>query len=162
MVGVNKYLESEPSPLAGGADAILTVSEDAERGQIERLKAWRAQRDNTAVAGGACKSSSAPPRAAAISCRPRSPAPKPGVTTGEWGWTLREAFGEYRAPTGVGRAMRNDVDRPRRYPRRRRPRVAQARPPADLPGRQARPRRPFQRRRADRRARARCRHAGGL
>ena len=35
---------------------------------------------------------------------------KAGVTTGEWGWTLREAFGEYRAPTGVGNAMRNDVD----------------------------------------------------
>jgi (2R)-ethylmalonyl-CoA mutase len=34
---------------------------------------------------------------------------KAGVTTGEWGWTLREAFGEYRAPTGVGTAMRNDV-----------------------------------------------------
>ncbi len=34
---------------------------------------------------------------------------KAGVTTGEWGWTLREAFGEYRAPTGVGSAMRNDV-----------------------------------------------------
>ena len=34
---------------------------------------------------------------------------KAGVTTGEWGWTLREAFGEYRAPTGVGHAMRNDV-----------------------------------------------------
>ena len=34
---------------------------------------------------------------------------KAGVTTGEWGWTLREAFGEYRAPTGVGNAMRNDV-----------------------------------------------------
>ena len=32
-----------------------------------------------------------------------------GVTTGEWGWALREAFGEYRAPTGVGNAMRNDV-----------------------------------------------------
>jgi ethylmalonyl-CoA mutase len=34
---------------------------------------------------------------------------KAGVTTGEWGWTLRQSFGEYRAPTGVGRAMRNDV-----------------------------------------------------
>ena len=45
VVGVNKYLESEPSPLADAADAILTVSEDAERGQIERLKAWRAARD---------------------------------------------------------------------------------------------------------------------
>jgi ethylmalonyl-CoA mutase len=35
---------------------------------------------------------------------------KAGVTTGEWGWTLRQVFGEYRAPTGVGNAMRNDVD----------------------------------------------------
>ena len=35
---------------------------------------------------------------------------KAGVTTGEWGWTLREALGEYRAPTGVGKAMRNDVE----------------------------------------------------
>jgi (2R)-ethylmalonyl-CoA mutase len=34
---------------------------------------------------------------------------KAGATTGEWGWTLREQFGEYRAPTGVGPAMRNDV-----------------------------------------------------
>ena len=63
---------------------------------------------------------------------------KAGVTTGEWGWTLREAFGEYRAPTGVGSAMRNDVDGPRRHPRRRRPGVAQARPAPHLPGRQAR------------------------
>src|SRR5436305_2112107 len=49
VVGVNKYLESEPSPLTGGIDAIMTVSEDAERGQIEKLKAWRASRDTTAV-----------------------------------------------------------------------------------------------------------------
>ena len=40
---------------------------------------------------------------------------KAGVTTGEWGLALREgAFGEYRAPTGVGRAARNDSDGPRR------------------------------------------------
>ena len=39
VVGVNKYLESEPSPLAGTADSILTVSDDAERNQIDRLKA---------------------------------------------------------------------------------------------------------------------------
>src|SRR6187455_2761579 len=50
VVGVNKYLESEPSPLAAAADAILTVPKEAERGQIERLKAWRAARDNGAVA----------------------------------------------------------------------------------------------------------------
>src|SRR5689334_22545844 len=50
VVGVNKYLESEPSPLAAAADAILTVSEEAEHGQIDRLKAWREARDNVAVA----------------------------------------------------------------------------------------------------------------
>jgi ethylmalonyl-CoA mutase len=108
VVGVNKYLESEPSPLADAADAILTVSEEAEHGQTERLKAWREARDNAAVAGAlkdlkraATSGSNIMP--ASISCA------KAGVTTGEWGWTLREAFGEYRAPTGVGRAMRNDV-----------------------------------------------------
>jgi (2R)-ethylmalonyl-CoA mutase len=26
---------------------------------------------------------------------------KAGVTTGEWGETLRQVFGEFRAPTGV-------------------------------------------------------------
>ncbi|HXZ45174.1 MAG TPA: protein meaA, partial [Pseudolabrys sp.] len=108
VVGVNKYLESEPSPLSAAADATLTVSTDAERDQIERLKAWRARRDGAAVAAAlkelkraANGGSNIMP--ASIACA------KAGVTTGEWGWTLREAFGEYRAPTGVGRAMRNDV-----------------------------------------------------
>ncbi|MGC2714618.1 MAG: protein meaA [Pseudolabrys sp.] len=108
VVGVNKYLESEPSPLVGAADAILTVPEAAEHGQIEQLKAWRAARDNNAVAA-ALKELKRSANAgtnimpASIACA------KAGVTTGEWGWTLRETFGEYRAPTGVGLAMRNDV-----------------------------------------------------
>ena len=108
VVGVNKYLESEPSPLVGAADAILTVPEAAERGQIEQLKAWRAARDNNAVAA-ALKELKRSANAgtnimpASIACA------KAGVTTCEWGWTLRETFGEYRAPTGVGLAMRNDV-----------------------------------------------------
>ncbi|HMF21678.1 MAG TPA: protein meaA [Pseudolabrys sp.] len=108
VVGVNKYLESEPSPLAASADSILMVPAHAEREQIERLKAWRIARDNTTVAAAlkelkraATSGSNIMP--ASIVCA------KAGVTTGEWGWTLREAFGEYRAPTGVGRAMRNDV-----------------------------------------------------
>jgi (2R)-ethylmalonyl-CoA mutase len=32
------------------------------------------------------------------------------VTTGEWGAALRAVYGEYRAPTGVGKAARADVD----------------------------------------------------
>jgi (2R)-ethylmalonyl-CoA mutase len=108
VVGVNKYIESEPSPLANAADAILTVSEQAERSQIERLKAWRAARDQKRV-----KAALDALRRAATSGGNIMPASidcaRAGVTTGEWGWALREAFGEYRAPTGVGRAMRNDV-----------------------------------------------------
>jgi (2R)-ethylmalonyl-CoA mutase len=109
VVGVNKYLESEPSPLGGGTEQILTVSEDAERDQIARLKEWRAERDNSKV-----KAALAALKKSAISGDNIMPASidcaKAGVTTGEWGWTLRQAFGEYRAPTGVGNAMRNDVD----------------------------------------------------
>src|SRR5262252_7860675 len=108
VVGVNKYLESETSPLAGTAESILTVSDEAERSQIDRLKAWRASRDNAAVADALNELKRAARgngniMPASITCA------KAGVTTGEWGWALREAFGEYRAPTGVGRAMRNDV-----------------------------------------------------
>ena len=108
VVGVNRYLETEPSPLTGGIDSIMTVSEDAERDQLERLKAWRAQRDKRAVADALAELKRAATTGsnimpASIACA------KAGVTTGEWGWTLRESFGEYRAPTGVGRAMRNDV-----------------------------------------------------
>ncbi len=78
VVGVNKFLESEPSPLTGGVEAIMTVSEEAEVDQIERLKAWRAQRDDAkAVAGGAGRAQARRRRPAATSCRPRSPAPKP-------------------------------------------------------------------------------------
>jgi (2R)-ethylmalonyl-CoA mutase len=108
VVGVNKYLESEPSPLTGGIDSIMTVSEDAERDQLKKLAIWRAARDNAAVAATLeelkrAATSGANIMPASIACA------KAGVTTGEWGWTLRETFGEYRAPTGVGNAMRNDV-----------------------------------------------------
>ena len=109
VVGVNRYTETELSPLTGGVETIMTVSAEAERDQIEKLKAWRAQRDKAAVAEALAAlkraaSGTGNIMPASIQCA------KAGVTTGEWGWTLREAFGEYRAPTGVGRAMRNDVN----------------------------------------------------
>jgi (2R)-ethylmalonyl-CoA mutase len=108
VVGVNRFLEAEPSPLASAADAILTVSAEAEAEQIERLQAWRAARDDKAV-GRALQELKRAAREnrnvmpASIACA------KAGVTTGEWGFALRESFGEYRAPTGVGRAVRNDA-----------------------------------------------------
>ena len=109
MVGVNKYLETEPSPLTGGVDSIMTVSEDAERDQLERLNAWRASRDKRAVADALAELKRAATTGQNI-MPPSIACAKAGVTTGEWGWSLRESFGEYRAPTGVGRAMRNDVE----------------------------------------------------
>jgi (2R)-ethylmalonyl-CoA mutase len=108
VVGVNKYLESEPSPLTGGVEAVMTVPEEAEIGQIERLKAWRASRDAKAVASALAELKRAAKSGGNV-MPPSIACAKAGVTTGEWGWILREAFGEYRAPTGVGQAMRNDV-----------------------------------------------------
>jgi len=109
VVGVNKYLETEPSPLTGGIASIMTVPEEAEHNQIERLNAWRAQRDNKKVAEALAALKRAATEGSNI-MPPSIQCAKAGVTTGEWGWTLREAFGEYRAPTGVGNAMRNDVE----------------------------------------------------
>ncbi len=85
------------------------MSEDAERDQLERLKAWRAQRDEAAVKAALVELQRAATTGNNI-MPPSIACAKAGVTTGEWGWTLRESFGEYRAPTGVGRAMRNDVE----------------------------------------------------
>ena len=104
-VGVNKFLETEPSPLSAGSDGgIQTVPDWVEREQIASLQAWRAARDNAAVAAAL-----ADLRAAAQDGRnimePSIACAKAGVTTGEWAGCLREVFGEYRAPTGVSRAV---------------------------------------------------------
>jgi ethylmalonyl-CoA mutase len=109
VVGVNRFLEGEPSPLAESADAILTVSEQAETDQVERLNAWRAQRDAKAV-DAALRELKRAARENRNIMPPSIACAKAGVTTGEWGFALREAFGEYRAPTGVGRAVRNDAE----------------------------------------------------
>ncbi len=109
VVGVNRFVETEASPLAEAAGAVVTVSEEAEAEQVARLEAWRAARDSTAVAEALkalrqAARSGANIMPASIACA------KAGVTTGEWGFALRAAFGEYRAPTGVGTAMRNDAE----------------------------------------------------
>ncbi len=77
VVGVNRFIETEPSPLADAAEAVLTVSAEAETGQIARLEAWRAARDGKAVAAALEALRARGARAATTSCRPRSPAPKP-------------------------------------------------------------------------------------
>jgi ethylmalonyl-CoA mutase len=108
VVGVNRFTETEPSPLAAAAGAVLTVAAEAEADQIARLNAWRASRDARAVAAALEQLRRAAKSGANI-MPPSIACAKAGVTTGEWGAALRSAFGEYRAPTGVGNAMRNDA-----------------------------------------------------
>ncbi|HUG62882.1 MAG TPA: methylmalonyl-CoA mutase family protein, partial [Methylomirabilota bacterium] len=104
VVGVNRFTESEPSPLAAGADGgILTVPEHVEAEAVEALAAWRASRDESAVRRALADLAAAAAEGRNI-MEPSIAAAKAGVTTGEWGRTLRTVFGEYRAPTGVGAA----------------------------------------------------------
>ncbi len=110
VVGVNAYTESEPSPLAGGGEAVLSVGEEIETEQIARLRAWREQRDPAAVKAALAALKEAASTGANI-MPPSIAAAKAGVTTGEWGAVLRGVFGEYRAPTGVEQvAVRRDDD----------------------------------------------------
>jgi (2R)-ethylmalonyl-CoA mutase len=110
VVGVNRFTESEPSPLATGEDGgILTVPEHVEAEAVAALKAWREARDESAVAGAIAELKRAASEGSNI-MEPSIAAAKAGVTTGEWGAALREVFGEYRAPTGVGKAARADAE----------------------------------------------------
>jgi (2R)-ethylmalonyl-CoA mutase len=107
VVGVNRFVETEESPLSAGQDAILTVADHVEAEQVARLKAWRAARDDKAVKAALADLARA--AGAGHNIMPASIAcAKAGATTGEWGAVLRQGFGEYRAPTGIGRGMRND------------------------------------------------------
>ncbi len=105
VVGINRYAESEPSPLSTGEDGgILVVDPGVEAEQVEALERWRAQRDADAVERALDELR----RVAADDAKNILPATieaaRAGATTGEWAHALREAFGEYRAPTGVGEA----------------------------------------------------------
>jgi len=109
VVGVNRWTEAAPSPLTAGDGSIMVADADAERDQIERLSAWRGQRNEAAV-----KTALTALREAAKSGTNIMPASiaaaKAGCTTGEWGAMVRQAFGEYRAPTGVSRSPSNRTE----------------------------------------------------
>ena len=111
VVGVNRWTDAEPSPLAAGAEgSILTVPEWVENEQVEAVKAWRAARDGKAVADAIAELRSAAAENRNI-MEPSIACAKAGVTTGEWGAALRAVFGEYRAPTGVGKARSASSER---------------------------------------------------
>ncbi len=111
VVGQNRFVETEQSPLtdAGSGPArpsILVVDPEVEAQQIEAVRRWRAQRDqpavNAALAELARVASSEESHENLMV--PTIVAARAGATTGEWARTLREVFGGYRAPTGVGEA----------------------------------------------------------
>jgi len=101
VVGVNRWTDSEVSPLSAGEGMIETVDSRLEAGTIKKLKAWRAGRDPDAVDAALAGLREAALTGANI-MPPSIAAAKAGVTTGEWSDCLREVFGEYRGPTGVG------------------------------------------------------------
>ena len=101
VIGVNAFTEAEPSPLVDEEGGILVVDDRAEADQIARLEAWRQRRDDDAVASALDRLRDAASgndnlMEASIACA------RAGATTGEWAGVLREIFGEYRGPTGVG------------------------------------------------------------
>jgi ethylmalonyl-CoA mutase len=104
VVGLNKFEGSERSPLVEGADGgILTVDPALEAQQREAVVAWRAERDQAAVDTALEQLARAAAGADNI-MEATLAAARAGATTGEWAAALREAFGEFRAPTGVGEA----------------------------------------------------------
>jgi (2R)-ethylmalonyl-CoA mutase len=100
VVGVNRWTDSEASPLAAAGKAIETVDPLLEAGVVERLKAWRAARDPVAAEAALVDLKAAAADGRNI-MEPSISAAKAGVTTGEWAGALRAVFGEYRGPTGV-------------------------------------------------------------
>lgn len=104
VVGVNRFVESEPSPLiAQGDGGFLAPDPEAEARQIEGLYAWRAARDGKRVAAALADLEAAAREGRNI-MEPSIACAHAGVTTGEWAERLRSVWGEYRAPTGVGKA----------------------------------------------------------
>ncbi|HEX5597771.1 MAG TPA: protein meaA [Micromonosporaceae bacterium] len=102
VVGVNRFTETEPSPLtATGTAAVQQVDPTVETAAAAAVRRWRAARDDTAARAALDRL-----RAEAATDVNLMPATlecvRVGVTTGEWAGVLREVFGEYRAPTGLG------------------------------------------------------------
>ena len=109
VVGVNAYQNGETSPLTAGEDSIMSVDPKNEAEQIARLTHWRDARDAQAVNDALLGL-----RRAALDGTNIMPssiaAAKAGVTTGEWGNVLRQAFGQYRGPTGVSSTPSNRTE----------------------------------------------------
>jgi (2R)-ethylmalonyl-CoA mutase len=105
VVGMNRFTSTEPSPLTAGADGgIMTVDPQVEAERQQAVSRWRSERDDSAVKQ-ALKNLAEVAADDAQNIMPATiAAARAGATTGEWSQTLRDVFGEYRGPTGVGEA----------------------------------------------------------
>ena len=105
VVGVNAFQSSEENPLLADLDtAVQSVDPAVEQQAIDALITWRAERDQTAVDESLARLAAEAATEvnlmeATLACA------RAGVTTGEWAGTLRQVFGEYRAPTGISAAL---------------------------------------------------------
>ena len=109
VVGVNKYINTEESPLVSGDGGIMVVDPLVEKDQIDRLNKWRASRNQTTVENALNSL-----RKAALGGKNIMPASieaaKAGATTGEWAQEMRNIYGEYRGPTGVAAGISNQTE----------------------------------------------------
>jgi ethylmalonyl-CoA mutase len=105
VVGVNRFETTEPSPLTADLDAAIQAADpEAERSAIAGLEEWRGQRDQAEV-DRALEALATAAKTDANLMEATLVAARAGATTGEWAGTLREVFGEFRAPTGVSGAV---------------------------------------------------------
>jgi len=112
VVGVNRFVESEPSPLlAAGAAHVERIDPAVEAAAAVAVRQWRRGREAAVVSKAlddlrrAAASDSVNLMDATLACV------RAGVTTGEWAGALREVFGEYRPPTGLdGAAVASSGD----------------------------------------------------
>lgn len=109
VVGVNKFTTTEPSPLQTEDGGIMVVDPAMEQDQIDRLNAWRAQRDNAAVQAALADLRTAAADGTNV-MEPSIRAAKAGATTGEWAEQMRAVFGTYRGPTGVSSSPSNRTE----------------------------------------------------
>jgi ethylmalonyl-CoA mutase len=108
VVGLNRFAETEPSPLTADAQGgILVVDPALEAQQVQEIRRWRAAREQGAVDAALLELAAAArdQRGEQNLMVPTIAAARAGATTGEWASTLREVFGSYRAPTGVAEAI---------------------------------------------------------
>ena len=109
VVGVNKFTNTEKSPLVSGDGGIMVVDPSVEKDQIDRLNLWRRKRDEKLVNKALFNL-----RKAALDGQNIMPtsieAAKAGATTGEWAQEMRNIYGEYRGPTGVAMGISNKTD----------------------------------------------------